>query len=136
MGAELNGPARLARRVLPGLAVLLSTALLAGTAAAFTIDNPGFAASLYSSGYATDGTHGPRATAWDGNTLWAVDAADGGLYASVAASGPGPGVALHALRLGTVAGGVNGLAVGKDGRLYATLVNAHEKLPQPGSVGS
>ncbi len=124
MGGTLIVPALL-RRGLPALVALVAaTSLLASTAFAFTLQNSGFTATTYSSPYPLDATgRGARATAWDGNVLWAVDYADGGLYRADAGGAPGPAVSLSPTRVAVIAGGLNGLAVGLDGTLYATLVD-------------
>ena len=100
-------------------------AMLAFTtsALALTLQNAGFSATSYATGFASDGTgHGPLATAWEGNVLWAADAADGGLYRADAGGAPGPATALVAMRVNPVAlSGIGGLALGLDGRLYAIV---------------
>lgn len=94
-------------------AAAVATALLSGTAFAFTLQNSGFSATPYASPYPTDAAGiGPRATAWDATgTLWTVDAADGGLYHGTT-------------RVNAVAltGGPSGLAF-SGGHLYATLTS-------------
>ncbi len=113
-----------------GAAVIATLLIFSTTALAFTVRNAGFTATAYATGYVADaGGHGPRASAWDGNVLWAVDAADGGLYrADAGAAGPGPLTSLTATRVnsGAIAGGLNGLASGLDGRLYATLTSSEK----------
>ena len=105
------------------VAIVAGTALLATTALAFGVGT-GFTATTYSSTYPLDaGGRGPRATAWDGNVLWTADHANDGLYRADAGGTPGPGTHVAPALFATVTGGLNGLAVGQDGRLYATLVD-------------
>jgi len=88
------------------------------------VRNAGFSATAYASGFPAGSS--VRATAWDGNALYAADYSDGGLYrADAGPGGPGPSLALTATSLGTVTGGLRGLAL-SGGHLYATLVDSGE----------
>ena len=93
------------------------TALLSTTAVAYSLHNAGFSATHYATGFAV----GPRASAWDGNVLWVVDASDGLYKADAGLLGPGPLTSIAATRVNaSPVAGYTGVAVGLDARLYAS----------------
>jgi hypothetical protein len=103
--------------VLALVTAALVTALLATTSVAYSLQNAGFSVTHYAIGFAV----GPRASAWDGNILWAVDASDGLYKADAGLLGPGPLTTISATRVNaSPVAGYTGIAVGLDGRLYAS----------------
>lgn len=116
MGEFLIEAARQRRHVLALVCAALITALLSTTSVAYSLQNAGFSATHYATGFSS----GPRASAWDGNVLWSVDPTDGLYRADSGLAGPGPATSIVATRVNASAvAGYSGVSIGADGRLYA-----------------